>query len=69
MSELYPNVPPQQRISPNPTTALDELDISEVAPDQQAMEYSQIRRDNATGSDAEFVATAIRAEQSAEGTA
>jgi len=68
MSESFPTLPSQERRNPDVTSgADDELDIDDVEPDEQAILYGKIRRDNATGGDWDLADAAIRADHSREG--
>jgi hypothetical protein len=58
MSEQSPTGPPEQRSAAPEMSGPDEdLDISSVQPDRDALEHADSRRDNATGTDAEGGAT------------
>lgn len=55
MSEQFPPGPPEQRSAGSGSAGPPEedLDISSVQPDSEALEHADTRRDNATGTDAE----------------
>lgn len=54
MSEQFPTGPPEQRsTSPETSGPEEDLDISNVEPDPEALEHVGTRRDNATGADVE----------------
>lgn len=68
MSEPIPTGPPQQRTSTTDIPVLEEdLDITDVAPDPDAMQHIDTRLDNASGADAPRLMTPTRPGTSEDG--
>jgi hypothetical protein len=69
MTEPIPTGPPQQRTGTTDIPVLDEeeLDITDVAPDPDAMQHIDTRLDNASGADAPRLTTPRRSSTSEDG--